>query len=98
MTQKFMPDLETLKGLLVSFLKADVIDVHAMRHEATMIDEEFLSFELNRMVLTIVNEEHLSDIQKINFTKRAEDATFIYKDEKQICCTDLTITIEGEDA
>jgi hypothetical protein len=98
MTQKFMPDLETLKGLLVSFLKADVIDVHAMRHEATMIDEEFLSFELNRMVLTIVNEEHLSDIQKINFTKRAEDATFIYKDEKQIRCTDLTITIEGEDA
>lgn len=98
MTQKFMPDLETLKGLLVSFLKADVIDVHAMRHEATMIDEEFLCFELNRMVLTIVNEEHLSDIQKINFTKRAEDATFIYKDEKQIRCTDLTITIEGEDA
>lgn len=98
MTQKFMPDLETLKGLLVSFLKADVIDVHAMRHEATMIDEEFLSFELNRMVLTIVNEEHLSDIQKINFTKRAEDATFIYKDEKRIRCTDLTITIEGEDA
>ncbi len=39
-----------------------------------------------------------SDIQKINFTKRAEDATFIYKDEKQIRCTDLTITIEGEDA
>lgn len=92
----FMATLDTLKGILVSLLKTSVIDVHAMNHEAMMIDEEFLHFELNRMIFTIILEEHMSHIERITIEKCEDEAHFIYQEKKKITCTNLKITLKGE--
>ena len=89
-----MPDLETFKGVLVSLLKADLINVDAMRHESQMIEEEAMVYELNRMSLEIIQEEGWREVHAIEVKTLPQEVSFIFE-HKKITTTDVVITMKG---
>jgi hypothetical protein len=95
LVKALMPDLETFKGILVSLLKADLIDVNAMRHESQMIEEETMVYELNRMSFEIIQEEGWREVSAIVVKTLPQEVTFIFEN-KQITTTDVAITMKGE--
>ncbi len=97
-----IPTAEIFREVIIEFITAGVIDIHALRQEqAEHITEQSDSFQLNEMLLSIIDENNYNDINKI-YIDKVEGADYVIfnhvKDNngntRRIKCTDVELWYE----
>ena len=74
--EAFIPSVEIFREVMVEMLKSSNIDVQLLRKEArnTLEEEDLIGFELNKMILTLMEEnKKLANIKIIQVYKLSED-------------------------
>lgn len=100
-----IPTIDVFKEVMVELIKVRTIDVDALRKEkASFIQEESDAFQLNDMILTVLDENpQWHRVKEIRVARIADAAPVIFKQVpaddghfRNIRCSDVEIYIIGE--
>lgn len=93
----FIPNVEIFREIMVEFLKSKTIDIEVLRQERSQVlSEENFNFQLNEMLLDIVEQEGMKELSHIEIMRTPEENIVTFenvRDEegnaKTIRCSDI---------
>lgn len=96
-----MPNVEVFREIMVEFLKSRTIDIEALRRERSQtLSEGSLNFQLNEMILDIVEQERLKELSCLEVERTPEGDVITFdnvEDEegnlKTIRCSDILFQV-----
>lgn len=100
---ELIPDINIFKEIMVEFIKVKEIDLKALRKERSeYIVEQTLDFELQEMLLNLIEEDHTKgDISRIYISRKTDSQPIVFEnieDETGICktirCSNVQFMIE----
>ena len=66
---------------MVELLKTKTMDIEALRKERSQVlSEENLSFQLNEMLLDVIEQEGMQDVAAIEVCKTLEEDVIVFED------------------
>ncbi len=78
---QLIPSVEIFKEIMVELLKTKTMDIEALRKERSQVlSEENLSFQLNEMILDVVEQEGMQDVAMIEVCKTLEEDVIVFAD------------------
>lgn len=92
-----IPNVEIFREIMVEFLKSKCIDIEVLRRERTQIlSEGSLSFQLNEMILDIVEQEEWNGLTRLEAVRTPEEYIITFENVKDeegqmhtIRCSDI---------
>ena len=100
---ELIPDINIFKEIMVEFIKVKEIDLTALRKERSeYLVEQTLDFELQEMLLNLIEEDHTKgDISRIYISRKTDSQPIVFEnivDETGICktirCSNVQFMIE----
>lgn len=103
-----IPNVEIFREIMVEFIKGKTIDIEALRQERSQIlSEGSLSFQLNEMLLDIVQQERMTELSGLEVMRVPEETMITFENvedeegnRKTIRCSDILFRavakMEGE--
>lgn len=96
------PTLEIFREILIELLTAQIINVAELRKESQeFLEEHFRTFQLNEMLLTIMDEKEITDMSELHIVKtegsekvRIENLVNEQGEARSIRCSDIEFWYE----
>ncbi len=78
---QLIPSVEIFKEIMVELLKTKIMDIEALRAERSQVlSEESLSFQLNEMLLDVIEQEGMQDVAKLEVRKTMDDTVITFEE------------------